>query len=384
MPVKNVVNSPWSRAIVLTPRYGGADGVSAVTRAYVDALMSTPIPRVDVWTLDEEPGSGVRHPGSEAPTADDRSQICSANGQRLVFASYGLREWSVDNRTLVIVQHVHLLPTALPLVARGARLLAVLHGIEAWTRLRPLERAAMRRAWKIAAVSAHTARRFRDANRDFAGIPIEVCAPGLPEPAAVPHDRVAGPYALIVARMNSAERYKGHDELLEVWPAVRAKVPQARLVVAGGGDDRARLEQKAASLSVAGAVRFEGVVDERRLQALYRSATVFAMPSPNEGFGLVYVEAMRAGIPCIVCSGAAEEIVDHERTGLVVPPRDRALLERALVRLLTGDDERARMGAAATAACRRFTAEAFRARVAALLDLADTPVRVMEESNVPC
>lgn len=361
----------------MTPRYSGADGVSAVARAYVDALVYAGIPRVDVWTLDEQRSGG----GAQATGI--RHLRC-ARGRRLVFASYAFREPRVDGHTLVVVQHVHLLPAALPLMARGAKLLLVLHGIEAWTRLRPLERAACARAWKRVAVSSHTVRRFRDANPDLSMLPVDVCPPGLPEPVASDADKVPGRYALIVARMHPAERYKGHDELLEVWPAIAAKVSGAQLVVAGGGDDRARLEGKAASLGLDGAVRFEGVVDDGRLQALYRDAAVFVMPSPNEGFGLVYVEAMRAGTPCIVATGAAEEIVEHERTGLVVPARDRALLERALVRLLTGDEERARMSMAAKTACEMFTTEAFRSRLAILLRPAATPMPTMQESNVTC
>jgi phosphatidylinositol alpha-1,6-mannosyltransferase len=283
-----------------------------------------------------------------------------------------------------VVQHVHLAPAVLPLLARGARLLLVMHGIESWTRLRPLERVACRLAWKRVAVSAHTMRRFRAANPDLAALPIEVCAPGLSAPAASNGVSVPGLYALIVARMASGERYKGHDELLDVWPAVHAQVPGAQLVVAGDGDDRVRLEQKAAGLGLRDVVRFEGMVDEGRLQALYRHAAVFAMPSPNEGFGLVFVEALRAGVPCIVARGAAEEIVEHEHTGLVVPAGNAPVLERALVRLLSSGDERARMKTAALSAFRRFSAEAFRARLAALVQPPNTSRPVVPESKVAC
>jgi glycosyltransferase involved in cell wall biosynthesis len=368
----------------VTPRYSGADGVSAVTRAYSDALLRMDIPRVEAWALDDRLQSAMGTPQSESRTVNDGLRVRSADGQRLVFASYGLRERAVDSETLVIVQHAHLLPTALPLMARGARLLLVLHGIEVWTRLRRLERAACRRAWKVAAVSAYTARRFRDANPDLGAMHVDVCPPGLPPPGKADDEPVAGPYALIVARMQSSERYKGHDELLEVWPMVRRQVPGARLIVAGGGDDRTRLERKAGSLGLAHAVHFAGMVDHSRLQALYRDAAVFVMPSPNEGFGLVFVEAMRAGVPCIAAAGAAEEIVEHERTGLVVPPRDRTLLQHALVRLLSADGDRRRMGAAAMAACARFTHEAFTTRLSVLLQSSGTPVPAMQESKVGC
>ena len=66
---------------------------------------------------------------------------------------------------------------ALPLLLRGARLVVVLMGIEAWKPLRRLERAAFRRAWKVVAISAHTVDRFHRANPTLVDVPITVCPP---------------------------------------------------------------------------------------------------------------------------------------------------------------------------------------------------------------
>jgi phosphatidylinositol alpha-1,6-mannosyltransferase len=363
------VNTGWSRAIMLTPRAGGTDGVSAVTRVYADALaakLGSGVEALEVWSLDE----AARPP----QLSDARVAFRGAAGGRLRFAASGFGGGRVDDRTLVIVQHVHLLPVALPLAWRGARVMLLLHGVEAWTPLRTLERAACRAAWKIAAVSEHTAARFRAANPEFANTHIDVCPPGLPSTPAGAGAGVPGPYALIVGRMASDERYKGHDLLLDAWPEVRHAVPAARLVVVGGGDDSARLAAKAEQLGLSHAVRFEGVVDDTRLAALYRGAAVFVMPSPNEGFGLVYVEAMSAGIPCIVAKGAAEEIVEHGSTGMVVQPGDGAALQRAIVRFMTDPVERARMGAAAAETARqRFSPGAFALRLYDLLQLPRVP-----------
>lgn len=368
------MNRSWSRALVITPTFDGPDGVSTVARAYVEAMLggvwgaASAGPRLDVWSLADR---------GRPEWLSLEVGFRGAAGRRPVFASYALRERRIDRGTLVIAQHVPLMPAVLPLIARGARVMLLLHGIESWKRLRALERIACRRAWKLAAVSSHTVRRFKEANPDLADVAVDVCAPGLPSrtpadaaPArtagASPGD-VPGPYALIVGRMSAAERYKGHDDLIEIWPAVRAAIPGAHLVIVGGGDDVSRLVQKAAGLGVLDAVRFEGTVDEARLSVLYRNASVFVMPSANEGFGLVYVEAMRAGVPCIVAEGAAEEIVEHERTGLVVSAGDRIGLARAIIRLMTSDEDRARMSDAALAASSRFTAEAFAARLEGML-----------------
>ena len=102
------------------------------------------------------------------------------------------------------------------------------------------------------------------------------------------------------------ERYKGHDQLLEAMTTL----PDARLVVAGDGDDRRRLEEKAAALGLGDRTFFTGFLSEATLAELYRRCAAFVMPSRGEGFGLVYLEAMRAGKPVLAARGsAAEEIV---------------------------------------------------------------------------
>src|SRR5439155_15329459 len=112
---------------------------------------------------------------------------------------------------------------------------------------------AIERADCVLAISSHTARRFRDANPDVRVKNVTICHPGIaaaPESAA----QTSQPdFALIVGRLWSEERYKGHDRLIDVWPAVRARVPCARLVVVGDGDDRRRLEERSTSCGLDGA-----------------------------------------------------------------------------------------------------------------------------------
>lgn len=178
-------------------------------------------------------------------------------------------------------------------------------------------------------------------------------------------------YALIVARMNADERFKGHDTLLDAWSAVRGAVPRARLVAVGGGDDVDRLRTRAAALGLGGAVRFTGHVSDATLAALRSHAAFFVMPSTNEGFGLVYLEAMRAGLACIGGStDAAAEIIVDGVTGLLVQPDSPQALAAAMSRLFLEPELAKRMGAAGRArAEREYTLARFQTRVASALHL---------------
>jgi phosphatidylinositol alpha-1,6-mannosyltransferase len=206
--------------------------------------------------------------------------------------------------------------------------------------------------------------------------PVESCLLGLlPEierPTRVPADvRVDyGPNTIVIlGRMSASERYKGHDQLILALPRVLADVPDATLVCVGRGDDVERLRTKAAALGVGRQVHFPGFVPETALAPLLHHTALFAMPSRGEGFGLVYLEAMRAAVPCLGSrdDAAADVIVDGE-TGFLVPHQDPDAIAGAVVRVLVDEQLRRRFGSAGR---RRYEAvfayPRFRARFGALL-----------------
>ena len=248
---------------------------------------------------------------------------------------------------LVIVLHLHLLPLVWALAVRGVPIVPFLIGIESWRRLRGVRAMALRRARLAVAISSHTDREFRQSNPGFADLQVEICHPATPLLADGVAIRTEGPpFALIVGRLAAEERYKGHDLLLDVWPAVERLVPGAALVVAGGGDDEGRLRARVAAEGLQRAVTFTGTLNPQALAALYRSCTMFVLPSRGEGFGLVLLEAMSAGRACIAGPGAAEEIVDHGVTGLIVDPNDHDAIVAAITRLFTDTALTERFGAA--------------------------------------
>ncbi|HEX4956206.1 MAG TPA: glycosyltransferase [Thermoanaerobaculia bacterium] len=262
----------------------------------------------------------------------------------------------------------------LPAFFAGPHALFLL-GIEVWRPLSWLHRRALLRARRVLAISRFTLERaapflpptLRPA--EVLPLALEQRAPTA-EPDAALLASLGRGFVLSVGRMSASERYKGHDELLEAWGRLGETRPDARLVVAGGGDDRPRLEARAAELGLGGRVRFTGFIDEATLAELYRRAGVFTMVSTGEGFGLVYLEAMRAGVPCVAARGsAAAEIIEPGTTGLLVPAGSPAELAGALDRLLGDPATAARMGEAGR---RHHAAELslarFEARLGTVLD----------------
>lgn len=153
------------------------------------------------------------------------------------------------------------------------------------------------------------------------------------------------PTVLTVARQYPR---KNTRTLLMAMPAVRRAVPGACLRVVGDGPELPALKRLAGRLGLGNAVRFLGALpDAARVRAEYGRAQVFCLPSLQEGFGIVYLEAMAAGLPVVAGdAGAAAEVVPAGEAGLLVPPRDPAALAEALARLLREPALRARMGAA--------------------------------------
>jgi phosphatidylinositol alpha-1,6-mannosyltransferase len=245
-----------------------------------------------------------------------------------------------------------------------------LYGIEVWRPLSWDRRRALSRAAVRFAISRYTVERALPFCPDLAGTPVVPLAlEERPAEGAVDAGllrRLGQGFLLIVGRMASGERYKGHEQLLEALP----HLPEARLVVAGDGDDRPRLAARAADLGLARRVTFTGFVSEATLFELYRRAAVFAMPSLGEGFGLVYLEAMRAGKPCLAARGsAAEEVVVDGETGLLVDQGEPGELIAALRKLLEGPEAARRMGEAGRRLWRsEFGADRFRARLEPLFE----------------
>jgi phosphatidyl-myo-inositol dimannoside synthase len=122
-------------------------------------------------------------------------------------------------------------------------------------------------------------------------------------------------------------------------------------------------------LGVAAQVHFAGFVPDEELPSYYEAAEVFAMPSFSEGFGLVYLEAMYHGKPCIAGNrDGAHEVVSDGQTGILVEPGNVQQIQDALLRLLLDRETAQQMGTAGRQRLQRcFTYEQFATRLTKLL-----------------
>lgn len=222
--------------------------------------------------------------------------------------------------------------------AGARRMMALTHGHEVWWARVPVARRLLRRIgdsvdvvtyvsdWcrdQIApALSAKAAERMQ---RLSPGVDTERFYPGcggveVREQLSIPPD---APVVVCTARM---VKRKGQDTLIRAWPAVRAELPTARLLLVGDGQRRPALERLVARLGVTESVIFTGSVPWHEVPAHTDAGDVFAMPCRTrlfglepEAFGIVFLEAQACGLPVLVgdSGGAPETIVDGT-TGLVL------------------------------------------------------------------
>lgn len=228
-----------------------------------------------------------------------------------------------------------------------------------------LERVNARRAARVIATSDYC----RRAIHTHYGVPVDRIAL-VPEGIDLPHWQttlargsvVRDPFTILcVARQYPRKHI--HD-LLHAFVQVRRRVPRARLVIIGAGPEHDRLRALAHMLQLDESTHFVGPLPQmEQVAAWYRRSTVFCLPSVQEGFGIVLLEAMASGLPVVSTTATAiPEVVPQRRAGILVPPAHPTALADALVELLEQPALRAAYGAFGQAHVQQFTWEHVAAR----------------------
>jgi len=238
--------------------------------------------------------------------------------------------------------------------AGARRIVALTHGHEAgWAQL-PGPRQLLRRIGDgvdtVTYLGEYTRSRIAAALSPVAASRMVRLTPGVDtsvfhqDPAGrdlvrVRHGLAERPVVVCVSRLMPR---KGQDVLIKAWPQVQRQIPDAALLLVGGGPYRKKLNRLVAERELVGDVLLTGSVPFAELPAHYAAGDVFAMPARTrnrgldvEGLGIVYLEASATGLPVIAGdSGGAPDAVLPGETGVVVDGRSTGQVQTQLVRLL--------------------------------------------------
>jgi glycosyltransferase involved in cell wall biosynthesis len=142
---------------------------------------------------------------------------------------------------------------------------------------------------------------------------------------------------LTVGRLADDECDKGHDRIIKALPTLIATRPDLTYVIVGTGNDRARLEALTDELKLGDHVLFVGMADPQQLPDYYRLADVFAMPSVQEGFGIVFLEAAASGLKLVGgnTDGSVDALADGA-FGFSIDPLAPDQLVQAITEVLAG------------------------------------------------
>lgn len=156
-----------------------------------------------------------------------------------------------------------------------------------------------------------------------------------------------GKVILTVARLSSG---KGQDVVIKALPKVVKEIPKTKYLVVGGGPTRSGMEKLSEALGVKESVLFAGSINREYLDYFYDRCDLFVMVSrrgKRESFGIVYLEAWKHEKPVIGgCVGGVGEVIEHEKTGLLIEPNDVNAVSEAICRLLRNEDLAKKMGKA--------------------------------------
>jgi glycosyltransferase involved in cell wall biosynthesis len=269
---------------------------------------------------------------------------------RLRFILALIRQLIFDRPSCVFCGHINFAPLT-RLFCRWFKVpyVVMTYGKEVWEALPPSQVRALLDAKSIWTISRYSRDRAVESNHlppeNFELLPCVVDGDRFtpaPKPAHL-LDRYQlrdARVLMTVARLWSGDPYKGVDVTIRALPKIAAVYPNVKYLAIGRGDDLPRLQQLAIDLGVADRVVFAGFVATEDLVDHYRVADAYVMPS-QEGFGIVYLEAMAAGIPVLSgdSDGSADPLQDG-RLGWQVPHRDPDAVAAACIEMLRGEDRR--------------------------------------------
>jgi len=279
-------------------------------------------------------------------------RLAAFDGQRLSFAKTALGIAAREPVELVLAGHVNYAPLCVLLKRLRPRMRfgVVVYGCEVWERIPPIRRWALQQADFLISISGYTKQLAVDVNK-LRDQRVYLLPNALEwetdKDSSDAYSLPQGTKLLSVGRLDTTERRKGFDTIIESLPFIAQSVPDIQYLVIGSGSDLERHRQLAMMTGVSDRVHFLGAVDEALLRTCYQSSEIFVMPSAQEGFGFVYLEAMQYRKPIVAAtSGGAPEVVQDGVTGKLVEYGNREQLAQTIIDLCLDPNMRQRLGEA--------------------------------------
>ncbi|HTL88082.1 MAG TPA: glycosyltransferase [Leptolyngbya sp.] len=298
--------------------------------------------------------------GLENPLASKslRFHSCKANSPKAYSPKVGRAKLAIALLTHLVTHrpqrvfcgHILLAPLIEALCRPlGIPYTVLTYGKEVWEPLPDRTCRSLQNADRIWAISRYSRDRACEANkiqRDrvdflFCAVDGTFFRPQAKDPILVQRYQLENCKVLMtVARLWSGDPYKGVDVTIRALPQILQVFPDVKYLVIGRGDDQPRLAKLAAELGVGDRVIFAGFVSTEELPNHYCLADAYVMPS-QEGFGIVYLEAMACGVPVLSgdTDGSSDPLQDG-RLGWQVPHRDPDEVAIAILEILKGNDQR--------------------------------------------
>lgn len=302
---------------------------------------------------------------------------CAA-GRRWRYIGLILRDAYMYRPRLTIVGLVNFAPLALALrcLRWTEGYVVQFYGMEVWKRLRLHRQLAVRHSDAVSSITEYTWKIARRKN-DLDGLRMFLLSPVVGWEWLQTAETTKGydegaPRAvkiLTVARLDADEQQKGVDKVLYALARPEFAALDLEYVVVGEGTDRRRLEELASVLCLSSRVRFMGRISDEEVLREYDACDIYAMPSTQEGFGIVFIEAMARSKPVLAARfGGTPEVVIDGVTGILVGPEEDDELAAALGELCSSSELRQRLGVAGRVRVEsEFSPHALRRQISGLL-----------------
>jgi phosphatidylinositol alpha-1,6-mannosyltransferase len=315
-------------------------GISRFNQGFLDALINAGI-ETAVVSMNDMP---VRH---ERMTVSSLGWIKNRFLRQAVFVLSVLKQAFLFVPDRIVCGHINFSPLCCAMkFLLGKKYVVIVHGIEAYQGVTPGKTWAVNRAEAVVVVSNFTKEKLIATTHvspdkvfilpnsiNAQKFEIKGRSADLVQRYGVKEAKVV----LTVARMSKGEQYKGYDNVLGSLPQVIESIPNLKYLIVGEGDDLPRVKLLVQQLNLEDHVVFCGRLADHELADHYNLCDVFIMPSRNEGFGIVFLEALACGKPVIAGNrdGSRDALLNGE-FGLLVDPDSFKDIAAALTQVLTG------------------------------------------------